>query len=88
MYHAYFPPEALELQEELQNHQELCSRLSSAGPLEQDFPAKLAIIGTYCDVLIHGYYDVDEIIKLCGLLTIALKKKRTEIILPFPAMKQ
>lgn len=80
---AYFPESALALQEELQNHPELVKTLYSAGVMESQLPDKLAIIATYCDVLVDGYYSLDDIIGLCGVLTNKLKEKRVEIIVPF-----
>ena len=82
MHHAYFPESALALQEEVQNHPELVKRLYSAGVMESTLADKLAIIATYCDILLDGYYSLDDIIGICGALTNALRKKRVELILP------
>lgn len=79
---SFFPPEALALQEELPNHPELVQKLCNAGLLESSLPDKIAIIATHCDVLLDGYYTIEDVIGICGALTNKLKEKRVQIIVP------
>ena len=76
----YFPDEMLALQVEISYHPKLQGLLichSSA-----DFVSRIAEIATYCEVLLDGYYDEEEIKNICTILRRKLQEKRISIMLP------
>ena len=76
--HVYFPQSIIELQEEVQSHNQLLINLLQ---LPKDSPIELKIgeIAAYCDVVLDGYYGEEEIDKLCDILVQKLKQKRGQL---------
>ena len=68
------PPEVEWLRKELTNHPELSEKCIKEA---RDFEESLAMIATYCGIIVDGYYDVDEI---CGVLTRALQARRVVVV--------
>jgi hypothetical protein len=68
------PPEVMWLQRELKNHPELSAQCIKEA---RDFEESLAMIATYCGIIVDGYYDVPE---MCEVLTKALQAKRLVVV--------
>lgn len=75
----FFPESYIALQRELNNHPELCARLTNHPP--QEFELRLAEIASYCEVILDGSYTPDDLDKLCDILYRKLKAKDSGIIL-------
>jgi hypothetical protein len=80
-YLVQFPPSVIALRQELEFHPDLCKQLYSLGPSEQGFPEQLAVIATYCDVLLDGNYSLEDIANICAGLVVRLQKKRTIVVM-------
>jgi hypothetical protein len=78
MYHEYFPPVYIELQEELQSHNNLLVRLLQL-PKDAPMEMKLAEIATYCDMVLDGFYDTAQVEFLVGEMLKKLKQKRGQL---------
>jgi hypothetical protein len=61
------------------HHPELCALVANHPP--QEFELRLAEIASHCEVLLDGYYSVEELDKLCGILAEKLVKKRGGVLL-------
>lgn len=69
-----FPPSVVAMQKELAaNHPELLAQVQNASTLNE----QLAIVATYCDVIMDGMYDVGP---ACDYLLQKLKNKSSIII--------
>lgn len=75
-----FPESYVALNQELNNHPELCALLANHPP--QEFEIRLAEIATYCGVLLDGTYTPDDLEKLADILWRKLREKSSLIILP------
>lgn len=58
------------------SHPDLMEKCADAA----DFAECIAEVAAYCNVVLDGAYDVDEIINLCGILAARLTEKSTIII--------
>lgn len=76
----YFPESYIALNQELNNHPELCALLAKHPP--QEFEIRLAEIATYCEVVLDGTYTPDDLEKIAHILWKRLREKSTLIILP------
>lgn len=73
-------PQSMEaLQNELQHHPALKEQLAAPDAVKS-FEDGLAIIATYCDVILDGVYQANEIAHLCQTLINKLQAKRGSII--------
>lgn len=72
------PESMIALQSELQYHPELLEQLAAPDAVKT-FEDGLAIIATYCDVILDGVYQADEIAYLCDRLYHRLRDKRGAI---------
>ena len=72
----FFPAEVIELNRELATglHKPLEKLLSEFG--SGDIADKLACIAAYCEIVVDGVYDGDQIAKLAGILYEKLQGKR------------
>lgn len=76
MHLQIFPKEFLEMQEEIQNHDDLLIALLQL-PAGADFGEKFARIAAHCGMVLDGYYDNDQVVFLCTEVTRKLKAMRT-----------
>ena len=74
--HLRVPIEVEEVQKELAYHPALLAELSAPGAVKT-FEDGVAIIATYCDVVLHGEYT--EVGELFGMLLQKLRDKRGAI---------
>lgn len=78
--HLRIPPVMEALQTEIIQHPALKEQLAAPGAVKS-FEDGLAIIATYCDVILDGVYQADEIADLCNVLLKRLQSKRGSIII-------
>jgi hypothetical protein len=73
-----WPEEVIELNRELASglHPQLEGILGSL-PAFVDMPERIGHIAAYCELVLDGAYNPDELAKLCGILVERLKDKRT-----------
>ena len=74
----YFSDSRIALNQEVVEHPELCERLVKHPA--QEFEVRLAEIASYCDVVLDGWYNPDELDRLCDILWHRLKKKRKSVV--------
>ena len=76
MHIQLWPEEVIQLQKELSSglHPKLYPILEAIP--SDDFPQRIAAICTYCDIVVDGHYDVDDIVNLCRILNKKLVDKR------------
>lgn len=74
----YFHPARIALQAEIKYHLRLVDQLGIYN--SSDFAGKLGEVAAYCNVVLDGMYTPEDLNKLCDILIIALKKKRTIIL--------
>ena len=77
MIHEYFPPVALELQRELENHPTLTAIITPGMTLEE----KIGHIAAYCNVILDGDYLEEDLEKLFHYLLHKLRKKSAIIVM-------
>lgn len=89
MYHEYFPPVVMALQEEIQRHQALLEQLCQL-PANSDLSDKLGTVAAFCGIAMDGLYDNDSLLKLCEILRTKLIEAREELIrdISAPIVKQ
>lgn len=84
MYHHYFEKELIDLRREIANHPDLLVIL--AGQTNTDIYVHIAEIAAYCDMVLDGTYSMEDVLKLCVIMTERLINRRTiivqDIILP------
>lgn len=73
-HHQMVPQAIIDLRKELTNHPELTKKCQEEA---RDFEESLAMIATYCGVIVDGVYDVSE---LCDLLVRRLQGKRIIVV--------
>ena len=76
-----FPPVVIELEAEMQCHPKLIYNLLQL-PKDPGIELKIAEVAAYCDVVLDGTYDNDDLLKLFDILLKKLQAKRANIILP------
>ena len=74
-----FPEEWIALAREVENHPALIELLQKH--LQKEFEVILAEICTYCEIVLDGIYDKDDISNICNVCTARLIKKRGAIML-------
>ena len=79
-YLEYFNQDLIQLNKEITQHPELQKQLTELE--DKSFEAKLAVICTFCEIIIDGYYDQKEIENLARILVGRLQQKRIVLILP------
>lgn len=79
-YLTYFPEERIALAKEIREHPPLQILLAGTKMKARDFPAMLAEIATYCNILVNGDYMPEELDKICGVLVEELRKMRSIIV--------
>lgn len=72
------PASMIALQDELRCHPKLMEQLKREGEVKT-FEDGLAIIATYCDVVLDGVYTANEISRLAEVLLNRLRDKRGAI---------
>lgn len=75
----YDSDETIQLKIEVSRHPFLMQKLEESK--EKEFPQQLAIIATYCGILVDGYYNEKQLKVICEALIQDLRQKRTGIIL-------
>jgi hypothetical protein len=80
MYYEMFPEEIIELQAEIQQHEPLLTQLLQL-PKDSPMEMKLGEVASYCGVILDGYYNSEDILKICIVLINKLKRKRGELVL-------
>lgn len=79
MYHHYFDPRILALQEELQHHPDLLTIL--AVQTDTDPYIHIAEIAAYCKMALDGDYTQEDIHAICERCCMYLKKKREVVVI-------
>jgi hypothetical protein len=74
-----FPPELVELNIEVSHHPDLGKILRAQ--TDRDVYILLAEVAAFCGIALEGDYSLDDILKLCTLLTKKLYERRTGITL-------
>lgn len=74
----YFSDSRIALQQELQYHEELWPLIAKYPP--QEFEMRIAEIAAYCEVILDGYYTVEDLDRLCEVLVKKLYEKRTGVL--------
>jgi len=77
-YIEYFPEVFIELQEELQSHNDLLVKLLQL-PKDSPMELKIAEIATHVDIVLDGFYTAEDVEKLVGILLQKLKQKRGQL---------
>jgi hypothetical protein len=72
-----FPDEVIHLQRELANHPKLM-KLLRENHRADSWETKLAEIAKYCDVVLHGDYLEEDLVKICGILEKKLIERRED----------
>lgn len=80
MHHEMFPEVFIELQAEIQQHEQLLINLLQL-PKDSPMEVKLGEVAAYCQIVLDGMYTQEDVEKLCGILLKKLKQKRTPLIL-------
>jgi hypothetical protein len=73
-----FDQEIIDLNIEIGEHPALMDKLQDQPANE--FEIRLAVIATYCDVVLNAVYTPEDIRRLCTLLTDKLRAKRGGLI--------
>lgn len=73
-----FPEEFIELAKEIQLHPNLLFELATSDA--ETFSDKLGVIAGYCEIILDGYYDRDDLIKIAGKCIEILREKRTLVL--------
>lgn len=71
-----WPDELINLQREIAHHPDIQKLLANHPVAEWE--VKLAEIALYCEVIVDGHYEPEEIKKLCGILERKLKERRKD----------
>ena len=80
MYYHYFEPELIELRKEIANHPDLMTIL--AVQTNTDIYVHIAEIAAYCDMVLDGTYSMEDVLKLCVIMTERLINRRAIIVQP------
>jgi len=77
MEYEQWPPEVIELNKELASglHFPLEEILNGLGE-HVTFAERIGHIAAYCDLILDGSYDADQIVNICVMLRDRLEKKR------------
>ena len=74
----YFHQARNALQQEVKYHTKLVDRLGVYHI--DDFTGKLGEVAAYCNIALDGMYTQEDLDKLCDILVVSLRKKRTIIL--------
>lgn len=80
MHHELFPEVFIELQAEIQQHEQLLINLLQL-PKDSPMEVKLGEVAAYCQIVLDGMYTQEDVEKLCEILLKKLKQRRTPLIL-------
>lgn len=75
-----WPDELIQLNQEIRNHPILMSLLANheRNDAVNEWETKLAEIAVYCEVILDGTYNEEELVKLCGILKVKLVERRQD----------
>lgn len=75
-----WPDELIQLNQEVRNHPILMNLLGNheRNDAVNEWETKLAEIAVYCEVILDGTYNEEELVKLCGILKVKLVERRQD----------
>ena len=78
-YYEYFPQELIDLQQELAQHPDAVAHMLLCDSKYME--DRLAHLCTFLDILVDDEFDIDELCDLATMVTRALYKRRTGLVI-------